>query len=769
MVQIYLQDSTDNEQTEVPVSKLTQLGEIRAAAKQFLKNKGTDLSGKKIRLIFGGRILDEQQDHFTVWKLDFKEGSVIIMNTSQKPAKPQTQNDKVAIDTQGLEEIININHIESAYEAKKTKEGFICSYKQESDFKNDKSGIPSYLIQDRWIRLWLIPEPEKASKKKNMIIFTLPPKYKVEKGTSLRLLRYLEKGGEGLALFGVIEAQAELVKQEKTKDSPAKHYIKFTLPEKHEIGGYYTVGIQNDELAKQGCLVCTKNDHLDKQLLCDECDAPYHDYCLKPPIKIEDLGEEDKWFCPKCENKEMKTQKNRLKEVSKKKLTAKGNLTTKKWGGGNSCAAMKEHCTIVAKTHFGKIPGILVGKHFRGRLACAESGVHRAPVSGITGRGKTGSFSIALAGGYEDDNDKGDEFVYTGSGGRNLKEGNRRTADQSSHQEWIRVNLALARNSVKFSCETCSKDMDSKTICSECEKNWKDGKPVRVIRKFIKPKKKRGTNEYYHISKYAPTIEDSVRYDGLYKVVNYWRKSGDSGYKVCQYLLRRDDDEPAPWTKEGKETIKKFNLDVLPPKKLTLKQMEQLAKKQAAEQTQNKKRKRSPKLSKGQTTLKLKKGKENKPPRKKAKTVQGDESDSDSIVIEETEETVAPKVEVETEEMRNLKNLIASDTVNQKTWEVLLSRNSLAIHNRGEFLKAVIKEFTCIICLEPMKHPVVTSCGHGCCSVCFMLATQQLNKDDESFPCFVCRAPVDPADAKENKKLWKILICLFPHLAPKKE
>lgn len=32
-----------------------------------------------------------------------------------------------------------------------------------------------------------------------------------------------------------------------------------------------------------------------------------------------------------------------------------------------------------------------------------------------------GSFSVVLSGGYEDDEDKGDWFIYTGSGGRDLK------------------------------------------------------------------------------------------------------------------------------------------------------------------------------------------------------------------------------------------------------------------------------------------------------------------------------------------------------------
>jgi len=55
-----------------------------------------------------------------------------------------------------------------------------------------------------------------------------------------------------------------------------------------------------------------------------------------------------------------------------------------------------------------------------------------------------------LSGGYEDDVDNGDEFFYTGSGGRDLS-GNKRTALQSCDQELTRYN----RCTIQFSlCKT---------------------------------------------------------------------------------------------------------------------------------------------------------------------------------------------------------------------------------------------------------------------------------------------------------------------------
>lgn len=50
----------------------------------------------------------------------------------------------------------------------------------------------------------------------------------------------------------------------------------------------------------------------------------------------------------------------------------------------------------------------------------SEVGVHRPHIAGIHGRETDCAYSIVLSGGYEDDIDNGDEFMYTGSGGRDL-------------------------------------------------------------------------------------------------------------------------------------------------------------------------------------------------------------------------------------------------------------------------------------------------------------------------------------------------------------
>ncbi|GAB0209887.1 hypothetical protein GRJ2_003454400 [Grus japonensis] len=90
--------------------------------------------------------------------------------------------------------------------------------------------------------------------------------------------------------------------------------------------------------------------------------------------------------------------------------------------------------------------------------------------------------------------DRGDEFTYTGSGGRDLS-GNKRIGEHSFDQTLTHMNRALALN--------CDAPLDDKNGAES--KNWRAGKPVRVVR----------SSKGRRISKYAP--EEGNRYDGIYK------------------------------------------------------------------------------------------------------------------------------------------------------------------------------------------------------------------------------------------------------------
>ncbi|CAN0890916.1 E3 ubiquitin-protein ligase ORTHRUS 2 [Linum grandiflorum] len=188
---------------------------------------------------------------------------------------------------------------------------------------------------------------------------------------------------------------------------------------------------------------------------------------------------------------------------------------------GKANAASGKIFVTVAPDHFGPIPaendpvrnqGVLVGECWEDRLETRQWGAHRPHVSGIHGQSSYGAQSVALSGGYQDDEDHGEWFLYTGSGGRDLSGNKRTNKDQAFDQAFSSSNLAL-----KVSCM--------------------NGYPVRVVRSH---KEKR--------SNYAP--EAGVRYDGVYRIEKCWRKVGIQGFKVCRYLFVRCDNEPAPWTSD---------------------------------------------------------------------------------------------------------------------------------------------------------------------------------------------------------------------------
>lgn len=293
-----------------------------------------------------------------------------------------------------------------------------------------------------------------------------------------------------------------------------------------------------------GCRVCSRKHDAHLLLLCDECDCAYHTRCLDPPL--ESVPDAAEWYCPVCKNDENEIVKagDKLKQTKKKNSRAVGKTTdsTRDWGTGFACVGKTRECTIVPAHHRGPIPGVEVGMSWMYRMQAAESGVHRPHVAGIHGRENDCAYSLVLSGGYEDDIDNGDEFLYTGSGGRDLS-GNKRTAGQSCDQELLRMNKALALN-----CN-CKLNM----VNGAEAKDWKGGIPVRVVRNY-KLKKH---------SKYAP--KDGNRYDGIYKVVRYYPQKGKSGFFVWRYVLRRDDPAPAPWTKEGQRRIEALGLEMVYP------------------------------------------------------------------------------------------------------------------------------------------------------------------------------------------------------------
>lgn len=123
-----------------------------------------------------------------------------------------------------------------------------------------------------------------------------------------------------------------------------------------------------------------------------------------------------------------------------------------------------------------------------------------------------------MSGGYPEDTDSGESFLYTGAGGRDLT-GNKRTNVQSFDQTLEGSNRALA-----MSCRSPLDDVNG----AEAD-DWRLGKPIRVVRSYkiglkLKERAKSGNprdlKRLRNEVKYAPSV--GYRYDGIYKVAKYW-------------------------------------------------------------------------------------------------------------------------------------------------------------------------------------------------------------------------------------------------------
>ncbi|MFY1635846.1 YDG/SRA domain-containing protein [Solwaraspora sp. WMMB335] len=150
------------------------------------------------------------------------------------------------------------------------------------------------------------------------------------------------------------------------------------------------------------------------------------------------------------------------------------------------------YCAGMAERTYGEIPGYPPGSTFANRNALAGSKVHRPLQGGICG-GADGAESIVVSGGYVDDEDYGNEIVYTGQGGNDP-----RTKRQVADQKLTLGNLGLARSRL-------------------------DGNPVRVIRGAGGDKD------------HSPTA--GFRYDGLFRVVDHWTATGTDGFKIWRFRL----------------------------------------------------------------------------------------------------------------------------------------------------------------------------------------------------------------------------------------
>ena len=150
----------------------------------------------------------------------------------------------------------------------------------------------------------------------------------------------------------------------------------------------------------------------------------------------------------------------------------------------------------IKNLNFIKIEEYNEGKIFKNRKEMTQKGLHNNPGFGIS-QNQGIANAVVLSGGYVDEtDDRGEEIVYIGQGGRDEKTGKQKS-DQSFDNIW--------NKSLVFNCR------------------WNI--PVRVFR---------GSNLN---SIYAPKA--GYRYDGKYLVNDFWFSEGQDGFKICNFKLVR--------------------------------------------------------------------------------------------------------------------------------------------------------------------------------------------------------------------------------------
>ncbi|XP_004949134.1 E3 ubiquitin-protein ligase UHRF2 isoform X1 [Gallus gallus] len=460
------------------------------------------------------------------------------------------------------------------------------------------------------------------------------------------------------------------------------------------------------------CYLCGGKQDAHMQLLCDECNMAYHIYCLNPPLSK--IPEDEDWYCPSCKNDSNEVVKagEKLKQSKKKaKMPSASTESQRDWGKGMACVGRTKECTIVPSNHYGPIPGVPVGTTWKFRVQVSEAGVHRPHVGGIHGRSNDGAYSLVLAGGFEDEVDRGDEFTYTGSGGRDLS-GNKRIGEHSFDQTLTHMNRALALN--------CDAPLDDKNGAES--KNWRAGKPVRVVR----------SSKGRRISKYAP--EEGNRYDGIYKVVKYWPEIGKCGFLVWRYLLRRDDVEPAPWTSEGMERTKKLGLSVQYPEGY----LEAMASKEKKDKVKKQTVKQEPtSQSNGNQKRTIDDAGIEEPTNTPKAMRMGDGGKGEAFQLTQEQQW-----------------LIREDCMNQKLWDEVLA----SLKEGPNFLKKLEQSFMCVCCQELVYQPVTTECLHNVCKSCLQRSFRA-----EVFTCPACRYDLGKSYTMvPNKILQTLLDQFFP-------
>lgn len=269
------------------------------------------------------------------------------------------------------------------------------------------------------------------------------------------------------------------------------------------------------------------------------------------------------------------------------------------------------------------------------------------------------------------------------------------------------------------------------------------------------------------ISKYAP--EEGNRYDGIYKVVKYWPEIGKCGYLVWRYLLRRDDMEPAPWTPEGLERIKKLGLSVqYPPGYLAA--MANKSKKEASRPGRSGRGKHSPGRGRPRRHRKFKEREEDEEDEEEEHLMahmeeeedEEEEAQSNGEAANDNEAGSPPEAppskRLRLEEAFDLseqqRQLIQEDTANKKLWDEAMEH----LREGPSFLQRMEQIFMCVCCQELAFQPITTACSHNVCKTCLQRSFRA-----QVYTCPACRYDLGKDYVMtQNKTLQMLLDQFFP-------
>uniref|UniRef100_A0A452TTY6 E3 ubiquitin-protein ligase UHRF n=1 Tax=Ursus maritimus TaxID=29073 RepID=A0A452TTY6_URSMA len=479
------------------------------------------------------------------------------------------------------------------------------------------------------------------------------------------------------------------------------------------------------------CHLCGGKQDPDKQLMCDECDMAFHIYCLRPPLSS--LPKEDEWYCPECRNdaSEVVLAGEKLKESKKKaKMASATSSSQRDWGKVRWPRALVPSCPARALPALHALT--LLSPCFRTDRAWRAWGVPRsAPSSRPT------------------TTDPSRGFLWAPCGGSESRSASRGSIDLTWRASMAGATMGLTHWSwlgdmrMTWTTGTLSR---TRAVVVEIFPATSGLRNSLVIRSSPTPTGRwlstavpPSTTGRKH-SKYAPA--EGNRYDGIYKVVRYWPEKGKSGFLVWRYLLRRDDTEPGPWTKEGKDRIKKLGLTMQYPEGY----LEARARKE--KEKENSKRE----AQEEEEEEMEEEGAFTSPRRGKRKSKSGGgKAGAGSPGGTPKKSKVEPYTLTAQQS-----SLIKEDQSNTKLWSEILK--SLKDGPFQKFLSKVEEAFQCICCQELVFRPITTVCQHNVCKDCLDRSFRA-----QVFSCPACRYDLGRSYAMQvNQRLQAILSQLFP-------